>query len=142
MEYREYWDEVDSLVEEAVRMCREGEFGTGEQAREGLGEWLWQTIDGHSFIIYTAKAKALLQHTDNEDYTADNFGPESMMKDGAIHWEGIAFGALYGDVMDRLGSVDGFDVNDPNPEQAVTIVKRRLPVSSGKSLARPRGWHP
>lgn len=118
MTYQEYWRQVQDMAEEAKSMTQKGEFGTGETAREGLDQWLWESIDGHEFAIYTYKAKMMLTHTDNEGYSAENFGAEGLFKDGRIQWERIAFGALYGDVMDTLSRLDDFDINDPNPEDA------------------------
>jgi len=115
----EYWKEIHSIADELVTKAKAGEFGTGESARETFGERVWEWIDGHSWVIYTSKSQEVVAISPNDGYSAENFGAESIVTDGAINWAALAFGAMYGDVMDYLDylfRVDGFDVNDPNPE--------------------------
>jgi len=122
MDYNEYWKEVRSIADGIAEEARSGDNGTGEDCREWLLEYLWETIDGHQFVIYTADSQDVIRHSPNDNYSAENFGAESIVdEDGHIKWEAIAFGALYADVMeclDRLSMPDGsdFDINDPNPE--------------------------
>ncbi len=113
----EYWAEIRSIGDDLAREAKAGEFGTGETAREQFGERLHEAIDGHSWVIYTHSAQQVTAHSDNDNgYSAENFGVESIVTDGNLNWSVIAFGALYGDVVEYLFSVDGFDINDPNPD--------------------------
>ena len=112
----EYWKEVRSIADGLVAEAKEGEFGTGESAREGLNERLWESIDGHQWVIYTYHAQTITAISPNDGYSAENFGVETIVTDGAMNWSAIAFGALYADVQEALFKVDDFDVNDPNPE--------------------------
>lgn len=111
-----YWKEVRGIAEGLAAEARSGELGTGEQAREELSERLWETIDGHEYVIYTYKAQTILSISPNDGYGAENFGVEAVVTDGAINWSALAFGALYADVQEALWNIDGFDVNDPYPD--------------------------
>ena len=117
---REYHAEVMSIAEDMAKEARSGEHGTGDDCREWLNEYVWETIDGHEWVIYTYKSQQILAISQNDGYSAENFGIESVVTDGAINWAALAFGALYADVMEALWRVeiDGetFDPNDPNPE--------------------------
>lgn len=62
-----------------------------------------EAIDGSAMVIYDHGHDIILQHTDNEDYGAENIGWDSMQADS---WQGIkqnvAYWAFYGDVSDVL----------------------------------------
>lgn len=92
--YREYWDEIASLCstihEEAEEYQREP------------SEVLWETIDGHQWVIYTAYHFDVMKHSDNSGYSAESFGVETIMRDGDLNTAAIAFGCLYGDCLERL----------------------------------------
>ena len=115
MTQREYWDEVESLAksiteetfdyldDEDKADVRENGFDANDNAREALHERLWETIDGHQWIIYTSYNFDVLRFSDNEEYAIVNFGAESVLtedKDG-IKWAALAFGALYADVQEH-----------------------------------------
>jgi len=98
---REYWDEVDSLAREAL---------TEEHSGANLGDWLWESIDSHQWVIYTYMSQCIIRHSQNENYSAENFGPETVSTKDGIKWEAVAFGCLYGDVMDRIHEIrDDFE---------------------------------
>lgn len=123
----EYWAEVASLAksiteetfadldEDTQAEVREadGDLNEVDEAREALSERLWETIDGHQWIIYTSYNFDVLRFSDNESYSIDNFGADSIVADGRIKWEALAFGALYADVQEHsdFGKV-------PVPEEA------------------------
>lgn len=113
---REYRDEVRSIAEEAVSEARSGAFGSGEEAREAFSERLWETLDGHCFVIYTAKAQAVLCHSDNDGAAVEQYGGDGLVKDGALNWSLMAYCAMEADVTEALDRVDGFDMSDPCPE--------------------------
>jgi hypothetical protein len=113
----EYHQEIRDLAAEAVREARSGEHGTGEQCREWLLEWVHETLDGHEFVIYTAKAQAVLAISNNDGAYVESYGAEGALdRDGHVAWESMAYAAMEADLMDYLSRMDGFDVNDPNPE--------------------------
>ena len=103
----EYWAEIKSLADETVRACRDGEV-------DDLHDYLHERIDGHSYVIYTRENHDVIRWTENEDYTAREFGADSLVRDGSIHWALIAYGAMYGDLTDELCFYPGFDINDPD----------------------------
>lgn len=115
MTQREYWDEVaslaksitgetlDSLDAETQAEVRENGFDAVDSAREALQERLWETIDGHQWVIYTSYNFDVLRFSDNEEYSIVEFGADSVLtedRDG-IKWAALAFGALYADVLEH-----------------------------------------
>lgn len=111
MSRREYWEEVASLAKSITEECLEG-FDAEIQAeiredndhggfREALNERTWETIDGHQWVIYTAYNFDIMRFSDNTGYSAENFGVESIVKDGDLNTAAIAFGALYADVIEH-----------------------------------------
>lgn len=95
----DYWREVRSIVDSLL----EESHSDGED-REGLETRLWETIDGHQWVIYTAYNFDVMKHSPNDGYSAENFGADSIVKDGALDTAAIAFGALYADVSEDLWS--------------------------------------
>ncbi len=91
--YRQYWNEINSIVDETFQEAREHQTIPIEHLHE--------TIDGHQWVIYTAYAFDVLKHSDNGDYSAEQFGAESLVKDGQTNWAVMVYGAMYGDCMDR-----------------------------------------
>jgi hypothetical protein len=89
-----YWDEVASLAKNCADEAK-------EQERE-LSEVVWETCDGHQWVIYTFYQFQILQHTgqDVADRFSDMGGPD--LKQG---WDHVvmqaAFLAPEGDVMER-----------------------------------------
>ena len=68
---------------------------------DALNERLWETIDGHQWVIYTAYNYDVMRFSDNDGYSAENFGVDSIVKDGVLNTAAIAFGALYADVQEH-----------------------------------------
>ena len=115
MTQREYWEEVESLAKsiteetldsldaETQAKVREQGFDAVDSASEVLQERLWETIDGHQWIIYTAYNFDVLRFSDNEDYSITEFGADSILTDDrdGIRWGALAFGALYADVQEH-----------------------------------------
>ena len=105
-----YFREIAEIVEQVF-----------EQAKECQTEpldVLHETIDGHQWVIYTYQSQRVLAHSNNADYSVENFGAESIVQDGQVHWAGLAFGAMYGDCME-VAPPDGMDWNEiPEAEEA------------------------
>ena len=93
----EYWQQVSSLVDNLLEEARDDGLD-----REDLDQRLWETIDGHEWVIYTGYHYEVLGHSDNDGYTVEQFGAESAVSDGQLNTAALAFGALYGDVSERL----------------------------------------
>ncbi len=120
MSRREYWEEVSSLAKSITEECLDG-FDAKTQAeiqkdnhhdafREALDERTWETIDGHQWVIYTHYNFDIMRFSDNSGYSAENFGSESIIKDGQLDTAAIAFGGLYADVTEHA---DYGVVNEP-----------------------------
>jgi hypothetical protein len=80
-------------------------------------EWIHETVDGHEFVIYTAKAQSVLAISANDGAYIENYGTEGVVCDGGLNWSGLAYAAMEADLFEALGDLDDFDVNDPNPER-------------------------
>lgn len=90
---QEYWAEINAIVES---IAEEYTPETQEDAHNAL----WEVIDGHQWVIYTSHNFEVLARSHNAAYAVENWGIESAIKDGEMHWAGLAFGALYGDVIE------------------------------------------
>ena len=111
MSRHEYWKEVATLAKDITEECFESfdtvtreeirEDNSNDNFREYLDERTWETIDGHQWVIYTAYNFDIMRFSDNSGYSAENFGTESIVKDGELNTAAIAFGALYADVTEH-----------------------------------------
>lgn len=95
--YRAYWTEVDSIVTNILEESREYKV-----SYDDVQERVWEDVDGHQWVIYTRYHYEVLGHSENDGYTVENFGADSAVKDGQLDTAALAFGALYGDVSERL----------------------------------------
>ncbi len=91
---KDYWEEIESLAKQCIEEAK-------EQDRE-LSEVIWETCDGHQWVIYTAYHHQVLQHCDADpaERFEDMGGPD--MSKG---WDNIVMQATYlvleGDVSER-----------------------------------------
>ncbi|MGH7176488.1 MAG: hypothetical protein ACREJC_03820 [Tepidisphaeraceae bacterium] len=138
----EYRQELRSLANEAREEARSGDHGTGEQAREWLMEWVDETIDGHQFVINTAQAQALLAISSNDGAYVENYGTDGVVRDGCLNWGALAYAAMEADLMEEMDCLDGFDVNDPNPERDDDNYKCRDGDCHGECDTEPCGECP
>lgn len=109
MERTEYYTEIRSLADSLIEDARGQKMDS-----EAFDEYLWESIDGHQWVIYTHQSQQVVACSDNDGYAAENWGAESIVRDGAIHWAGLAFGAMYADVQEELWRRDDFDPQDPS----------------------------
>jgi len=99
---REYADEYADRREESVKMFMEQEELDDEDevdqcaVDEYMYEWLHETLDGCEEIIYTARSKAVLLASNNEDAYLEDFGEPAPTVHVAAMW------ALHRDIMERL----------------------------------------
>ena len=106
-EERTYSDDVADVVSSFKLAVETGEITDTESA----DEWLWQTIDGHSRVIYTANAKECLYESRNDGAYFEDFGSDGAVKDGALNWSALAFCAFRQDVLEAL-SAYGIELHD------------------------------
>jgi hypothetical protein len=102
-----YFREIREIVAQAFE-------DAAEYQREP-NEVLWETLDGHEWVIYTYKSQQVLAHSRNADYSVEEWGADSIIRDGQVHWAGLAFGAMYGDCMEEStpGGADWSQIPDP-----------------------------
>ena len=107
---QEYWREVQAIAESAH-----------EEAKEhggGLGDYLHETIDGHQFVIYTHKARAVLLHSPNENAIFEEMGDQV-----AGSMEGLysmaAYWAMLADVQSVLADAEDLFSEEDEEEAAV-----------------------
>lgn len=98
---REYFEQVQDVADECLERAKKRYTDDGQDMSEAFDEILHEIIDGHEWIIYTWKARQILMISPNESACVDDFGAESVVRDGRIHWEGMAFCAMHRDVVDR-----------------------------------------
>lgn len=106
---KEYWDEVRSL---AYGVCEDAYDGadSAQDYEETLSEMLFETIDGHQWVIYCAYNLPVLQLSDNAEYMIDNFGEDSVadsFKRGGLSGlhTALAFWAMYADVQEEIQGI-------------------------------------
>jgi len=63
-----------------------------------ISEVLWEAVDSHEFVIYTAKAQALLAISDNDGAFVEEYGAEGLVKDGSLNWSSLAYAAMEADI--------------------------------------------
>lgn len=91
--YREYWNDVDTIAEEAKENAEE----YGSDVYDNVHE----SVDGSYWIIYTHAQLKVLQYTDNKDAINDVYGDTLEGSADTIIMQ-IAYFAMVQDVMDRL----------------------------------------
>jgi hypothetical protein len=90
---------------EAQRLAQEC-FDAGDTHGEDPSEYLWQTCDGHEWVIYTYKALLLCANCDTsagEDYL-EGLGHE--YQSIGAHACVVAFATLYCAAMDALATIE------------------------------------
>jgi len=91
--YREYWETVDTIAENAKDNAEE----YGSDVYDNVNE----SVDGSYWIIYTHAQLKVLQYTDNKDAINDVYGDTLEGSADTIITQ-IAYFAMVQDVMDRL----------------------------------------
>ena len=92
MKQSEYWAEVKNLAEIYY------DSNHPDRSGQDADEWLWETCDGHEFVIYTYKARKVLEYSNNDQaYLDEGLGD-------VIDWnrpEPAAMAALVADVREQ-----------------------------------------
>lgn len=114
----QYWNEVQSLAvsiaEDAMVSCDNNREDAEELINDSL---LFETIDGHQWVIYYAHNLDVYQHSNNSDYYIDNFGGDDaayILKEKGLDGlhNVLAFWSLYADVQDKIDeALDGVESN-------------------------------
>ena len=106
MTEHEYWCEIRSLAGDCLaEAIEDGEVTDADS----LHDWLWQTIDGHEYVIYTAKAQAVLAISPNDGAYIDEYGTDGLVEDGCLNWSRLAYGAMDADLREALPDIDWDD---------------------------------
>ena len=93
-----YASERDSFIEitvEAEELDDEDDVDE-DVVREYMDEWLHETLDGSEEVIYTARSKAVLLASPNEDSYAEAFGEAPKDVHAAAFW------AMRADILERV----------------------------------------
>jgi len=93
-----YTSERDSFIEitiEAEELDDEDDVDE-DVVREYMDEWLHETLDGSEEVIYTARSKAVLLASPNEDSYAEAFGEAPKDVHAAAFW------AMRADILERV----------------------------------------
>ena len=98
MTEKEYWDEIKSLAESVTEEAK-------EYSRE-LSEVLWETIDGHEWVIYTARNFEVLAISPSDGAYIENFGPEGIVKDGVLNTAILTYAAMEQDIQNHYAFED------------------------------------
>ena len=112
----QYWNEVQSLAvsiaEDAMLQCDNSREDAEELIYDSL---LFETIDGHKWVIYYAYNLDVYQYSNNSDYYIDNFGGDDaayVLKEKGLDGlhQVLAFWSLYADVQDKIiEALDGVE---------------------------------
>ena len=114
----QYWNEIQSMAvsiaEDAMSSCDNNRDEAKELINDSL---LFETIDGHQWVIYYAYNLDVYQHSNNPDYYIDNFGGDDaalVLKEKGLDGlhNVLAFWSLYADVQDKIEeALDGVEIN-------------------------------
>lgn len=89
LEETEYWADVRDVAKEALEECPDNE--------EAQDDFVWESVDGSSWVIYTARNLDVLRFTSNEDAWQEfgELSPENWLAQAA-------FAAMLADVREAL----------------------------------------
>lgn len=108
----EYYNDVSSYAADLRDRCRKGAIRSTDALREAAEE----DVDGSQWVIYTARAFALLGFTRNEDAAEDAIGWDSLCE-GAGNFDELvtrkAYYAMLADVEAEIAD-DDFDAENPS----------------------------
>lgn len=120
-------NEARRTVEDAHRILRADYYGDVRRTADCIAEW-WkdnrdagreslldyidETIDGSSRVIYTAEAIECLRYSDNDSIGLDELGADGFNFRDGIPWPQLAYFAFRQDVIEQLDAI-GLDVNNP-----------------------------
>jgi len=94
--HREYWDEVESLATECVRLSQEND--------SDLSDEIHEMVDGHQWVIYTAYNYDVLKRTEADSEIEEHLEGETIDGWHAMLAKAAYFG-LAGDVGTRAATM-------------------------------------
>lgn len=118
MERHEYQEEISSLADDLVEEMQNHD-------RESWFDYVHETLDGHSFCIYTAESQDVVRHSNNDGAAVEDFGADCLVKDNQLNWGMMAYCALERDVLEEINR-QGYDINDDDtfgPQMECSICK-------------------
>ena len=104
----QYWNEVEALANQIAQDAMEQTDNDRNEAEELINDsLLFETIDGHQWVIYNAYHLDVLQYSDNSDHYVAEFGTEDaalVLKERGLDGlhQALAFWALYADVQEKI----------------------------------------
>jgi len=104
---QDYFDDVRGLADDVLAWWDRDQ----DADRDGLVEYLDESVDGAGRVIYTGQAIECLRYSEHDDAYLDEMGELPSAKDG-MPWSQLAYFAFRADVIEHLESL-GLDVNDP-----------------------------
>ena len=100
----DYYRDVRSVASSVKDAIESGEI----KDWDGLGNYLWESVDGTARVIYTNQAMECVLLSNNSDAMIEEFGPEGIVSDESVNYSAMAFHVMRRDVMDRLRA-EGID---------------------------------
>ena len=91
---KEYWRAVRDIASEAAAELRAGEIVDDE----GLDDWIFESVDGSEWVIYTYRNIRVLMNTDHPDAFFDDCGESVQGQDLGSVVSALAFHAMRADV--------------------------------------------
>ena len=121
----DYWEEVQSLAKDLVSEALAYNENDLEAAREDIFDArLYETIDGHQWVIHTYYNMQVLTHSPN-DCAIEDMGLDGALDDGmAMFHARAAYCALYADVSEALNTV--LDEHEASQGQVLPAMKATL----------------
>lgn len=107
----EYFEAVASFAEDAENEVKNGNITDEDDYRE----YIEQSVDGSSWVIYTANALQVLRYCGNHDAYTDEFG-EVPMQGSEINWSALAYAAMLEDVRERVTDFDDLQPEEDDEE--------------------------
>lgn len=80
---QDYQDHVDAIADDAIASIKNDEITD----RNGLFDWMHETVDGDGWVIYTAKAELVLKYSRNKDAMKDETGEDPFAYDEEAEFE-------------------------------------------------------
>lgn len=118
----EYYQAVRSIVEEAKGEIKSGNISD----RDGLEEYVNQSVDGSYWVIYTHANFQVIFVSDNHDAYMEDFG-EAPVEGSDIKWAALAYAAMMRDVHELMGAYDDEIEALLNPEELDEARRRPQP---------------
>jgi hypothetical protein len=109
---KEYWDDV----RDTAKAIKDAWDSKEIDDREGLIEYIDETVDGAGRVIYTGQAMDCLRYSDNDEAGIDELGASGFDWSNGVPWSQLAYFAFRADIMNQLDA-EGLDVNDPQRDE-------------------------